>query len=132
MDGATVWQSPVLLHFAILYVLPLGILAVPLPSLWTLAALSPASAWVRLFPGGAEAIQRFPLYHLGLLPSLPVCLAGACLAGVALMAVRPPAPNSGGVRGRIPAAPLVLAPYSLSLTPPELGAGGENQSGIRR
>ena len=105
------WSSPTFVHFAILYGLPVALLASPLSWTWPLAALSPASAWVRLFPGGAEAIQRFPLYHLGLLPPFPVCVAGAGVVGLALMVVglglmvvgtrvRPPAGQEGPLPAR--------------------------------
>jgi hypothetical protein len=70
---------------ALLYGVPLLGLSVPGRGLF--AALSPASAWVRLFAGGPALVSRFPLWHLGTLPSLWVCTAGPVLVGVALMAV---------------------------------------------
>ncbi len=70
---------------ALLYGLPFAALSVPGGSV--LAALSPASAWVRLFAGGPGVLSRFPWWHLGTLPSFPACAAGPLLVGTALMLV---------------------------------------------
>lgn len=70
---------------ALLYGVPLGALAVPGGS--TFAALSPVSAWVRLFAGGPALISRFPIGHLGLLPSFWICAAGPVIVGLVLMVV---------------------------------------------
>ncbi len=132
-DNLTFSQSPTVVHFAILYILPVAVLAVPVPALWTLAALSPASAWVRLLPGAAETIQRFPLYHLGLLPPFPVCLAGACLVGAVLMAWRPlparsspPSPKRRGEEVGTLAGGVLGTPAgdALSEPPPPPVSGG--------
>lgn len=69
----------------LLYGLPAIALLSPLPLLWPLAALSPIPAWVCLFPDAVALIARFPSYHLGVLPPLPVCLALPALVGVVLI-----------------------------------------------
>ncbi len=69
----------------VLYALPLAALSVPGGSI--LAALSPASAWVRLFAGGPGLVSRFPWWHIGTLPPFWVCVAGPCIVGAVLMAV---------------------------------------------
>ncbi len=69
----------------LLYGLPVVGLLSPLPLLWPLAALSPVAAWVRLFPDAVRLIAHFPSYHLGTLPTLPVCLALPALVGVLLV-----------------------------------------------
>jgi len=69
---------------ALLYGLPLVALSSPFPSLWNLAALSPASAWLSLLPDGPPLLSRFPFWDLGYLPSFQVCLAGPALLGLAL------------------------------------------------
>ena len=70
----------------LLYGLPIAALSVPSVLGGSLfAALSPASAWVRLFAGGPGLISRFPWWHLGTLPSFWVCAAGPFIAGTLLM-----------------------------------------------
>ena len=71
---------------ALLYGLPFAALFSPVPILWNLAALSPASAWLSLFPDGPAMLTRFPrdLWTLGTLPSFEVCLVGPVLTGLAL------------------------------------------------
>ena len=71
---------------ALLYGMPLVALSFPFPALWNLAALSPASAWLSLFPDGPALLARFPhqFLTLGTLPPLEVCLAGPALTGVLL------------------------------------------------
>ena len=69
----------------LLYAVPLGALAVPGGSVF--AALSPVSAWVRLFAGGPALISQIPVLHLGLLPSFEVCAAGPFVVGVVLIGV---------------------------------------------
>ncbi len=73
-----VWGSA-----ALLYGLPFAALSVPGGSVF--AALSPASAWVRLFAGGPGLISRFPWWHLGTLPPFWVCAAGPVIVGTVLM-----------------------------------------------
>ena len=73
-----VWGSA-----ALLYGLPFAALSAPGGSVF--AALSPASAWVRLFAGGPGVLSRFPWWHLGSLPSFWVCGFGPLLVGAALM-----------------------------------------------
>ena len=80
LPGNTKWVSA-----ALLYALPF--LALSLPGLSLLSALSPASGWVRLFAGGPALVSRFPLWHLGTLPSYWDCVAGPFLTGLALMAL---------------------------------------------
>ena len=70
---------------ALLYGVPLGALATPGGSIF--AALSPVSAWVRLFAGGPALISRIPLLHLGLLPSFEICAAGPFVVGLVLIGV---------------------------------------------
>ncbi len=49
------------------------------------AALSPASAWVRLFAGGPGLVSRFPWWPLATLPPFWVCAAGPFIVGTLLM-----------------------------------------------
>ena len=72
------------LSAALLYAVPFAALSVPGAGL--LAALSPASAWVRLFAGGPALVSRFPFWRLGPFPSFEVCAAGPVLVGLVLMA----------------------------------------------
>lgn len=67
----------------LLYGLPVAALSVPGGSVF--AALSPASAWVRVFAGGPGLVSRFPWWHLGTLPPFWVCAAGPLLVGTLLM-----------------------------------------------
>jgi len=67
----------------LLYVVPAIALSTPVPGMAWLAALSPATAWLRLFPDAAGMLGRFPLWHVAAPPSWEACLAGAALVGVA-------------------------------------------------
>lgn len=67
----------------LLYAAPLFALSVP--GLSPAAALSPVSAWVRLFAGGPGLMAQFPLWHLGPLPPFWVCAAAPLFAGAALL-----------------------------------------------
>ncbi len=80
---------------ALLYGLPLAALSLPVPGLWNLAALSPLSAWLSLFPDGPALLSRFPsqLWTLGQLPSFEICLAGPALLGLFLGAVSSQTPR---------------------------------------
>lgn len=64
--------------------LPAAALSLPEPVLWNLAALSPASGWLSLFPEGPPLLARFPFWTLGHLPSFEVCLLGPALTGLVL------------------------------------------------
>ncbi len=88
---------------ALLYGVPLGALAVPGGSV--LAALSPASVWVRLFAGGPALISRFPWRHLEPLPSFEICVAGPLVVGLALMTIfgRRKQPARAGAAAAAPA-----------------------------
>ena len=66
----------------LLYGLPIAALSAPGASVF--AALSPASAWFRLFAGGPGLISRFPWWPLGTLPSFWVCGIGPLLVGTVL------------------------------------------------
>ena len=71
----------------LLYGLPVAALSLPLPGAAFLAALSPVSAWVRLFPDAAGLLTRFPLWTVAAPPSFAVCISGAALTGLALTGV---------------------------------------------
>jgi len=73
----------------LLYVVPAVALSTPVPGMAWLAALSPATAWLRLFPDAAGMLGRFPLWHIAAPPSFEACLAGAAFVGMlGLMAAR--------------------------------------------
>ena len=67
----------------LLYGLPFAALSTPGGAVF--AALSPASAWVRLFAGGPGLVSRFPWWPVGTLPPFPVCAAGPFVVGAILM-----------------------------------------------
>lgn len=72
----------------LLYGLPIAALSSPMGLGGNVfAALSPASAWVRLFAGGPGLVSRFPWWHLGTLPSFWTCAAGPFIVGSVLMTV---------------------------------------------
>ncbi len=79
--------STLLISRVLLYGLPIVALSLPFSILWNLTALSPASAWLRLFPEGAGLLQRFPLWQIGALPSFPVCIGGASVTGLLMIVV---------------------------------------------
>lgn len=66
------------------FLLPMAALSLPVPVLWNLAALSPLSAWLHLFPGASAFIQRFPYWRIGALPPDALCLAAPLLFGLLL------------------------------------------------
>jgi hypothetical protein len=70
---------------ALLYVLPAAALSAPVPGAALLSALSPATAWLRLFPDAPGLLSRLP-WHVAAPPSWEVCLAGPALAGALLIA----------------------------------------------
>lgn len=74
----------VLARIGILFLLPMAALSLPVPVLWNLAALSPLSAWLHLFPGASAFIQRFPYWRIGALPPDALCLAAPLLFGLLL------------------------------------------------
>ena len=90
-------------RLGLLYVLPPAALlgaGAGLPGASWLAALSPVSAWLGLFPDGASLPTRFPLWHFAALPPWGVCLAGAGVVGLlAPLGLLTPALSSGR-RGR--------------------------------
>ena len=68
---------------ALLYVLPIAALSVPVPGASWLAALSPATAWLRLFPDAPGLLTHIQAWHIAAPPSFAACLAGLVLVGVA-------------------------------------------------
>jgi hypothetical protein len=76
-----------LISRSLLYGLPIAVLSLPIPGLWNLAALSPVSAWLSLFPDGPTLLTRFPFWTLGTLPPFEVCVAGSAATGLLLAAL---------------------------------------------
>ena len=68
---------------ALLYVLPIAALSVPVPGASWLAALSPATVWLRLFPDAPGLLTHIQTWHIAAPPSFATCLAGLMLVGVA-------------------------------------------------
>ena len=66
---------------ALLYALPLAALAAPIPGAAWLAALSPATAWLRLFPDLLGLLTRVQAWHVTPPPSWEFCLIGPALVG---------------------------------------------------
>ena len=97
-----------LISRSLLYGLPIAALSLPIPGLWNLAALSPVSAWVSLFPNGPALLTRFPFWTLGPLPPFEFCIAGSLATGL-LLATLPAL-----LMRRSSASP----PVSITVTPP--------------
>jgi hypothetical protein len=66
----------------LVYLFPVAVLSAPVPGLAWVAALSPATAWLRLFPDAAGMLGHFPLWHVAAPPSFEACLAGAASVGM--------------------------------------------------
>jgi len=76
---------------ALLYALPLAALAAPVPGASWLAALSPATAWLRLFPDLLGLLTSIQVWHVAAPPSWQFCLIGPALVGAlgSLLGARP-------------------------------------------
>ena len=61
--------------------------ALSLPPLSPLAALSPVTAWLELFPGSDATIHAFPYWPLGPLPPFALSVAAPILLGSVLLAL---------------------------------------------
>ena len=128
----------------LLYLVPVAALSVPIPGVALLSALSPATAWLLLFPDAPALLGRFHVWQVAAPPSWLLCLAGPVLVGAVGMVLglvlsptpTPVKPNSGGARedvGAPLAAPsLPTAPSSPvpppTLAPPLLGAGASRNA----
>jgi len=123
----------------LLYAVPVAALSLPVRGAAWLAVLSPATAWLRLFPDAPGLVSRFPLWHIAAPPPWEACLAGPVLAGVLGMAAgavglrgmlagqaveRSLAPDSGGT-GKNPER---IQPSPTPAPPPSTvgGAGGSS------
>ena len=71
-------------HLVLLYGLPVGALSLPVPGASLLAALSPATAWLDLFPQVPGLLHKLP-WTVAAPPPLSTCLIGAALVGVMLL-----------------------------------------------
>lgn len=89
------------------------------PAFSPLATLSPATAWLELFPGSDATLHAFPYWPLGPLPPFPLTVAAPVLVGMALLGL---AYRSASVPDRSapptgrPAAPV--GHLSLGALPP--------------
>ena len=70
---------------ALPFVLPF--VALSLPPLSPLAALSPVTAWLELFPGADATLHAFPYWPLGPLPPFALSVAAPFLLGSVLLAL---------------------------------------------
>ena len=130
---------------ALLYVLPIAALSVPVPGASWLAALSPATAWLRLFPDAPGLLTHIQAWHIAAPPSFAACLAGLVLVGVAsypvarvsrsvpTLARHPSLGGKGfreeGLRGE--ARPAADAPATL-VPPPSEGGVARLRDGVGR
>jgi hypothetical protein len=94
------------LHLVLLYGLPVGALSLPVPGASLLAALSPATAWLNLFPQVPGLLHKLP-WAVAAPPSFSTCVIGAALVGAALLvgtgrtqAALPPSPFDAQKRHR--------------------------------
>jgi len=74
---------------ALLYLLPVAALAAPVAGASWLAALSPATAWLRLFPDAPGLLTGIQGWHVAAPPSWEICLIGPALVGALGMMGRP-------------------------------------------
>ena len=65
----------------LLYLVPVAALSIPVPHAALLAALSPATAWLLLFPDAPALLGRFHIWQIAAPPSFAVCLVGPTLVG---------------------------------------------------
>lgn len=95
----------------LLFALPLAALSVPDPRFWGVAALSPATAWLRQFADAQALLNSWPYWKMGLLPPFGLAVAAPIVAGLLLGA-------SGHARAKRRFAPPVSAPTVAAPVPP--------------
>lgn len=113
------------------YVLPVAMLSIPVPGASLLSTLSPVTAWLMLFPSVPGLLHRLP-WTVATPPPLEICLAGASLTGLALIAATwgvktAPLPQVWGAGTREEAAAGLIPSGS-----PNLGLGASPATTKRR
>ena len=83
--GARRRQIRALLALTLALVVPAA--ALSLPFLSPLAALSPAMAWLELFPGSDATLHAFPFWTLGPLPPFALCIGAPFALGMISLAL---------------------------------------------